>query len=45
MTKPKQHEDDIIIQIIVIISILITTLTRRTQMSYLSELRKFYPKS
>jgi hypothetical protein len=26
MTKPKQHEDDIIIQIIVIISILITTL-------------------
>jgi hypothetical protein len=25
MTKPKQHEDDIIIQIIVIISILITT--------------------
>jgi hypothetical protein len=45
MTKPKQHEDDIIIQIIVIISILITTLTRCIPMSYLSELRKFYPKS
>jgi hypothetical protein len=45
MTKPKQHEDDIIIQIIVIISILITHLTGCNPMSYLSELRKFYPKS